>query len=378
MQELLEKYKVILRLIIEVCDIKISCKTTHTKIQWRVIYFDFCAMKKTALVTWWAGFVWSHLCKKLLDEWYKVICVDNLYTWSKNNIASISDNQDFSFVEHDVIETLTVSDTIDEIYHLACPASPVHYQKDPIYTWKTSVFGMYNMLTLATEKNAKILFSSTSEVYWDPEIHPQPESYRGKVNMIWIRSCYDEWKRAAETICMDFHKTHWTKIKIIRIFNTYGPYMDKDDGRVVSNFIRQALENETITMYGDWLQTRSFQYIDDLIHGICAMMQSDDSVIWPINIWTQFEFTMKQLAEKILSLIPESTSTIEYLPLPSDDPKQRKANNDLAKDLLWREPRVKLDEWLIHTISYFAFVLQHPISSIISERSKSIFTNQIG
>lgn len=333
-------------------------------------------MVKTALVTWWAWFVGSHLCEKLLAQWYKVICLDNFYTWSKQNIKRFEDNTAFSFILHDVITPLFLPESIDEIYHLACPASPVHYQKDPIYTRKTSVYGMHNMLELAKEKNAKILFSSTSEVYGDPEVHPQPETYRGKVNTIWIRSCYDEGKRAAETICMDYHKQYWVKLKLIRIFNTYGPYMDKDDWRVVSNFINQILENKPITIYGDWSQTRSFQFVSDLIAWIYAMMQSDDSIVWPINIWTPFEFSMKELAQKILELIPESTSIIEYKPLPGDDPKQRKADNTLAKNLLWWEPVVQLDQWLLHTIAYFAFIWWHPLGNSLRSHMQHILKNQ--
>ncbi len=305
------------------------------------------------LVTWGAGFVWSNLCNILLSQWHQVICVDNFYTGRKDNIANFLDNNNFSLIEHDIIKPLVLDIHIDQIYNLACPASPPHYQKDPLYTTKTCVIWMINMLELAKEKNATILQASTSEVYGDPFENPQPEKYRGNVNPIGIRSCYDEGKRVAETLCMDYYRQYKTQIRIIRIFNTYGPQMDPKDGRVVSNFITQALTNENITIYGDGSQTRSFQYIDDLLSGMIAMMNNKDNFIWPVNIWTEYEFSMLQLAEIVLSLIPQSTSQIVYLPLPWDDPKQRRADNRLANKILGRSPSIWLEIWLWKTIEYF-------------------------
>lgn len=306
---------------------------------------------KKILVTWWAGFLGSHLCKKLLDEWNEVICLDNLFTGNKNNIEWLLDNHRFTFVLHDITQPFWAQ--VDEIYNLACPASPIHYQKNPVETIKTSLLGAINMLELATKTKAKILQSSTSEVYWDPAEHPQSETYRWNVNIVWCRSCYDEGKRAAETLFMDYHRQYDTKIRIIRIFNTYGPNMHPADGRVVSNFIMQALRNQNITIYGEWNQTRSFQYVDDLIRGMTSMMNNESGFIWPVNIWTEYEFTIKELAEKIIWMIPWCTSKIIYEALPWDDPKQRRANNKLAKEKLWREPSIWLDEWLGKTIEYF-------------------------
>ena len=306
---------------------------------------------KKILVTWWAWFIWSHLCKKLLDEWNEVICLDNLFTWNKNNIKDLLSNPYFTFVLHDVTQPFWAQ--VDEIYNLACPASPIHYQKNPVETIKTSLLWAINMLELSLKVKARILQSSTSEVYWDPSVHPQPETYRGNVNINWIRSCYDEWKRAAETLFMDYHRQYWVDIRIIRIFNTYWPNMHPADGRVVSNFIMQALQNKDITIYGDWSQTRSFQYVDDLTRWMTAMMNNDKWFIWPVNIWTEYEFTIKELAEKVISLIPWCTSKIIYEPLPWDDPKQRRANNNLAKEKLWWEPSIWLDNGLVKTIEYF-------------------------
>lgn len=306
---------------------------------------------KKIVVTWWAWFVGSHLCKRLIDEWNEVICLDNLFTGSKTNIYDIESNPRFTFVLHDVTQPFRAQ--VDEIYNLACPASPIHYQKNPVETSRTSVLWTINMLELATKTKARMLQASTSEVYGDPLMHPQKESYRWNVNPIGTRSCYDEWKRMAETLCMDYHREYNTDIRIIRIFNTYGPNMHPADGRVVSNFIMQALQNKNITIYGDGMQTRSFQYVDDLINGMIKMMNNEIGFIWPVNLGTQFEFTMKELANIVLKLIPGSTSTIIYEPLPSDDPRQRKADNTLAKEKLNREPTIQLEEGLIKAIEYF-------------------------
>ena len=306
---------------------------------------------KKILVTWWAWFIWSHLCERLLAEWNEVICLDNLFTGTKENIKSLISNQLFTFVLHDVTQPFWLQ--VDQIYNLACPASPVHYQKNPVETTRTSILWAINMLELALKVNATILQASTSEVYGDPAVHPQPETYRGNVNINGPRSCYDEWKRASETLFMDYHRQYWVDIRIIRIFNTYGPNMHPADGRVVSNFIMQALRNQDITIYGTGEQTRSFQYIDDLVEGMIKMMNNETWFIWPVNIGTQFEFTMKELANEILNLIPESSSKIIYKPLPQDDPKQRRADNRLAKEKLGWEPKVKLEEGLEETIEYF-------------------------
>ena len=306
---------------------------------------------KKILVTWWAWFIWSHLCERLLAEWNEVICLDNLFTGTKENIKSLISNQLFTFVLHDVTQPFWLQ--VDQIYNLACPASPVHYQKNPVETTRTSILWAMNMLELALKVNATILQASTSEVYGDPAVHPQPETYRGNVNINGPRSCYDEWKRASETLFMDYHRQYWVDIRIIRIFNTYGPNMHPADGRVVSNFIMQALRNQDITICGTGEQTRSFQYIDDLVEGMIKMMNNETWFIWPVNIGTQFEFTMKELANEILNLIPESSSKIIYKPLPQDDPKQRRADNRLAKEKLGWEPKVKLEEGLEETIEYF-------------------------
>ena len=306
---------------------------------------------KKILVTWWAWFIWSHLCERLLAEWNEVICLDNLFTGTKENIKSLISNQLFTFVLHDVTQPFWLQ--VDQIYNLACPASPVHYQKNPVETARTSILWAMNMLELALKVNATILQASTSEVYGDPAVHPQPETYRGNVNINGPRSCYDEWKRASETLFMDYHRQYWVDIRIIRIFNTYGPHMHPADGRVVSNFIMQALRNQDITIYGTGEQTRSFQYIDDLVEGMIKMMNNETWFVWPVNIGTQFEFTMKELANEILNLIPESSSKIIYKPLPQDDPKQRRADNRLAKEKLGWEPKVKLKEGLGETIEYF-------------------------
>ncbi|MDY0302378.1 MAG: SDR family oxidoreductase [Candidatus Moranbacteria bacterium] len=303
------------------------------------------------LVTGGAGFVGSHLCKRLLDDGHEVLCVDNLFTGNKDNVAELMENKKFEFMRHDVTFPLYVE--VDQIYNLACPASPIHYQFDPVQTTKTSVHGAINMLGLAKRTRARILQASTSEVYGDPEVHPQPESYWGKVNPIGIRSCYDEGKRCAETLFFDYHRQHKLDIKVIRIFNTYGPNMHPNDGRVVSNFIMQALHNKNITIYGDGSQTRSFQYVDDLVEGMIAMMKSSKKFVGPVNLGNPREFTIKQLAEKVLEMIPESKSKIIYKKLPQDDPKQRKPEISLAKKELKWEPKIKLEEGLVETINYF-------------------------
>lgn len=304
------------------------------------------------LITGGAGFIGSHLCKKMIDAGNQVVCVDNLYTGSKNNIQELLENKNFKFIKHDVIAPLELSG-LDQIYNLACPASPPHYQKDPVFTAKTSFVGSLNMLELAKKNNAVILQGSTSEVYGDPKIHPQPENYWGNVNPIGIRACYDEGKRCAETLFFDYHRFHGLDIRVVRIFNTYGSNMDPSDGRVVSNFINQALKNDDLTIYGDGSQTRSFQYIDDLLEGIVLMMNNEKKFVGPVNMGNPDEFTVKELAEKVLVMIPESKSKIIFQDLPQDDPKQRKPDISLAKEKLNWEPKVKLEEGLEKTISYF-------------------------
>jgi UDP-glucuronate decarboxylase len=309
---------------------------------------------KRILVTGGAGFVGSHLCERLINDGNDVICLDNYYTGSKSNVYNLINNPRFELVRHDVI--LPYYAEVDEIYNLACPASPIHYQHDPIQTVKTSFLGAFNMLGLAKRTGAKILQASTSEVYGDPIIHPQIESYWGNVNPIGIRSNYDEGKRVAETLFMDYHRQHNINIKIIRIFNTYGTNMNPNDGRVVSNFIVQALNNENITIYGDGTQTRSFQYVDDLIEGMTRMMDTDNSIIGPVNIGNPTEFTILELAEKIIKLT-KSKSKIIFNPLPQDDPTQRKPNIEYAKKILNWEPKIQLDEGLLKTIEYFKSIL---------------------
>ena len=305
---------------------------------------------KKILVTGGAGFIGSHLCDRLLREGNDVICLDNYFTGSKDNIRHLLGNDHFELVRHDVINPYHAE--VDEIYNLACPASPPHYQYNPIKTIKTSVMGAINMLGLAKRTRAKILQASTSEVYGDPAIHPQVESYWGNVNPIGIRSCYDEGKRCAETLFMDYHRQNGVRIKIIRIFNTYGPRMNPNDGRVVSNFIVQALKGENITIYGDGTQTRSFQYVDDLIEVMIRMMATRDDFIGPVNTGNPGEFTMLELAQKIIELTG-SRSKIVYRPLPGDDPKQRKPDITLAKEKLDWEPKIRLEEGLKRTIAYF-------------------------
>jgi UDP-glucuronate decarboxylase len=308
-------------------------------------------MSKRILVTGGAGFVGSHLCKRLLQEGNEVICLDNFFTGNKNNIIELFKFPLFELVRHDITESYFAE--VDEIYNLACPASPNHYQYNPIKTLKTSVLGAINVLGLAKRVKAKVLQASTSEVYGDPHIHPQPESYWGNVNPIGIRSCYDEGKRCAETLFMDYHLQNDVSIKIIRIFNTYGPNMNPNDGRVVSNFIVQALRGEDITIFGDGKQTRSFQYVDDLVEGMIRMMNSDKSFLGPVNLGNPNEFTMLELAEKVIQLTG-SKSKIIFRPLPQDDPKQRQPDITLAKQKLdnW-EPNIQLEEGLIKVIEYF-------------------------
>ena len=312
---------------------------------------------KRILVTGGAGFIGSHVCKRLLKEGNEVICLDNYFTGSKQNVIELLDNPYFELVRHDVTEPYYAE--VDEIYNLACPASPVHYQYNPIKTIKTSVMGAINMLGLAKRVKARILQASTSEVYGDPAVHPQPESYWGNVNPIGLRSCYDEGKRCAETLFMDYHRSNKVDIKIVRIFNTYGPNMHPDDGRVVSNFVVQALKGEDLTIFGDGTQTRSFQYVDDLIEGMCRMMASDPGFIGPVNLGNPGEFTMLELAETVLELT-SSKSQLKFMPLPQDDPKQRKPDTSLAYEKLngW-ESNVKLRDGLEKTISYFDKVLKN-------------------
>ena len=313
-------------------------------------------MKKRILVTGGAGFLGSHLCDRLIEQGNDVICIDNLFTGSKDNIRHLMGNPYFEFIRHDVTEPIYVE--VDQIYNLACPASPIHYQYDPIKTGKTSVLGALHTLGLAKRVHARILQASTSEVYGDPEIHPQPESYRGCVNPIGIRSCYDEGKRMAETLFFDYHRQHQVDIKVIRIFNTYGPRMNTHDGRVVSNFIVQALKNENITIYGSGEQTRSFCYVDDLIEGMIRMMNSRDGFTGPVNIGNPGEFTMLELAQKIIDLTGRS-SKIVFEPLPQDDPMQRRPVIELAKKELSWEPTVNLEEGLKKTIAYFDDLLMN-------------------
>lgn len=309
---------------------------------------------KRILVTGGAGFLGSHLCKRLLDDGHEVLCIDNFFTGGKRNIIGLLDNPRFELMRHDVTFPLYVE--VDEIYNLACPASPVHYQHDPVQTTKTSVHGAINMLGLAKRTRAKILQASTSEVYGDPEVHPQPEAYWGRVNPIGIRSCYDEGKRCAETLFFDYHRQHKLRIKVIRIFNTYGPHMHPNDGRVVSNFIVQALEGEPLTIYGDGSQTRSFCYVSDLVEGMVRMMSSEDEFVGPVNMGNPGEFTMLELARAVIRL-SGSSSTIVHRPLPSDDPKQRRPVIDLAQEKLGWQPHVQLEEGLQKTIAYFRQLL---------------------
>lgn len=305
---------------------------------------------KKILVTGGAGFLGSHLCEALLKQGHEVLCLDNYFTGSKLNILHLMSNPFFELVRHDVTQPFEVE--VDEIYNLACPASPIHYQQDPIKTINTSVMGAINMLELAKQLNCKILQTSTSEVYGDPTIHPQTEEYWGNVNPIGIRSCYDEGKRCAETLFFDYYRERQVRIKVVRIFNTYGPNMHPNDGRVVSNFIIQALRGQDITIYGDGSQTRSFCYCDDLIKGLITMMETPDDITGPINLGNPTEFTIKQLAEIIIELTG-SPSKIKFLPAVSDDPQKRKPDISKAKDILQWEPTVELRAGLVKTIDYF-------------------------
>lgn len=315
---------------------------------------SFTATRKKILVTGGAGFLGSFLCERLLAQGHEVLCVDNLYTGCKENIYALLDNHRFEFMRHDVTFPLYVE--VDEIYNLACPASPIHYQRDPVQTTKTSVQGAINMLGLAKRLKAKILQASTSEVYGDPEVHPQQEGYWGHVNPVGIRSCYDEGKRCAETLFFDYYRQHKLRIKVARIFNTYGPRMHPNDGRVVSNFIVQALKNEPITIYGRGTQTRSFCYVSDLVDGLIRLMDSSNEITGPVNLGNPREFTMLELAEKVLQLTG-SVSPIIFKPLPQDDPRQRQPNIDKAVEQLGWEPKVELDKGLLQTIEYFHALL---------------------
>jgi len=311
--------------------------------------------RKRILVTGGAGFIGSHLIDRLLDQGHEVICLDNLFTGTKRNIDHLHGNPRFEFMRHDVTFPLYVE--VDEIYNLACPASPVHYQHDPVQTTKTSVHGAINMLGLAKRLRCKIFQASTSEVYGDPSVHPQPESYWGNVNPIGTRSCYDEGKRCAETLFFDYHRQHGLEIKVARIFNTYGPRMHHADGRVVSNFIVQALSGRDITIYGDGSQTRSFCYVDDLVEGFLRLMATDEDVTGPVNLGNPREFTIAELAEQVVAMTG-SGSKIVYEPLPQDDPKQRRPDIGLAKSTLGWEPSVQLEVGLVRTVDYFTDVLK--------------------
>jgi UDP-glucuronate decarboxylase len=319
------------------------------------------AMSKRVLVTGGAGFLGSHLCDRLLAMGHDVLCVDNFYTGTRHNIGHLRDQSRFELLRHDVTFPLYVE--VDEIYNLACPASPVHYQHDPVQTTKTSVHGAINMLGLAKRVKAKILQASTSEVYGDPQIHPQPETYWGHVNPIGVRSCYDEGKRCAETLFFDYHRQHRLRIKVARIFNTYGPRMHPNDGRVVSNFIVQALKNEPITLYGDGAQTRSFCYVTDLVDGFIRLMNTRDEFTGPVNLGNATEFTIAQLARLVLDLTG-SKSKLVNLPLPADDPRQRKPDTRIAESELQWKATTPLEEGLKRTIAYFDSLLARPARAL--------------
>lgn len=313
-------------------------------------------LKKRVMITGGSGFLGSHLCERLLDEGCDVLCVDNYFTGTKDNIRHLFDNPNFEFLRHDITFPLYVE--VDEIYNMACPASPIHYQFDPVQTTKTSVHGAINMLGLAKRVKAKILQASTSEVYGDPEVHPQPESYWGRVNPIGIRSCYDEGKRCAETLFFDYHRQHKLQIKVVRIFNTYGPRMHPNDGRVVSNFIIQALQGKSITIYGDGSQSRAFCYVDDLVDGLIRAMNTGEEFTGPLNLGNPGEFTILELAQQIIDLTG-TKSEIVFKDLPKDDPKQRRPDIELAKEVLKWHPKIKLEEGLTKTIRYFENLLKH-------------------
>ena len=313
------------------------------------------ASRPRTLVTGGAGFLGSHLCDRLLAQGHDLVCLDNFFTGTKDNVAHLIGNPHFELMRHDVTFPLYIE--VDQIFNLACPASPIHYQHDPVQTTKTSVHGAINMLGLAKRTRAKIFQASTSEVYGDPEIHPQPESYWGKVNPIGVRSCYDEGKRCAETLFFDYHRQHSLDIKVARIFNTYGPRMHPNDGRVVSNFIVQALKGEDITIYGDGQQTRSFCYVDDLIDGFLRLMETEPGFTGPVNLGNPGEFTMLELAEKVIASVG-GKSKLVFLPLPADDPKQRQPDITLAKDKLGWQPKVSLEDGLERTVAYFRQLLK--------------------
>ncbi len=308
------------------------------------------ATLKRILVTGGAGFLGTHLCERLVHEGHDVICLDNFFTSQKNNVAHLLDHHNFELIRHDIIQPIFLE--VDQIYNLACPASPVHYQHNPIKTVKTSIMGAVNLLGMAKRVGARVLQASTSEVYGDPQVHPQPEEYRGNVNPIGLRACYDEGKRCAETLFFDYHRQNGVDIRVVRIFNTFGPRMHPYDGRVVSNFIIQALANKPITIYGNGSQTRSFCYVDDLVRGLHAMMNGPEDFIGPVNLGNPHEFTIRELAEIVIELA-DSKSVIEFRPLPSDDPAQRKPVIDLAKEKLGWAPRVELRDGLVKTIDYF-------------------------
>lgn len=312
--------------------------------------------RKTALVTGGAGFIGSHLCDRLIRDGYSVLCVDNYFTGSRDSIAHLLDSEHFETLRHDITFPLYVE--VDEIWNLACPASPIHYQRDPVQTTKVSIMGAINMLGLAKRLGCKIFQASTSEVYGDPEIHPQVESYTGNVNPIGPRSCYDEGKRCAETLFFDYHRKHGLDIRVARIFNTYGPRMHPADGRVVSNFIIQALRNEPITLYGDGLQTRSFCFVDDLVDGFLKFMSNDHGFQGPVNLGNPGEFTVRELAQTVLDLTG-SSSKLTYLPLPVDDPQKRRPDISLAREKFGWEPKIALQEGLKKTIAYFEELIRH-------------------
>jgi len=317
-------------------------------------------LERRILITGGAGFIGSFLCERLLESGANVLCADNFFTGTRTNVAHLLNHPRFELLRHDVCFPLYVE--VDEIYNMACPASPIHYQFDPVQTTKTSVHGAINMLGLAKRVKAKILQASTSEVYGDPAVHPQPEEYWGNVNPIGPRSCYDEGKRCAETLFFDYHRQHHLRIKVARIFNTYGPRMHPNDGRVVSNFIVQALKGEDITLYGDGQQTRSFCYVDDLVRGLMALMDSPDHITGPINIGNPGEFTIRQLAEQVIDLTG-SKSKLVFMPLPQDDPKQRKPNIEKAREILGWEPNVQLRDGLTRTIAYFDGMLSNKLAA---------------
>jgi len=319
-----------------------------------------CNSRKRILITGGAGFIGSHLCERLLSEGHDILCVDNFYTGTRDNVLPLLSNPHFELLRHDITFPLFVE--VDEIYNLACPASPIHYQNDPVQTTKTSVHGAINMLDLAVRVGAKILLASTSEVYGDPEVHPQPETYWGRVNPIGPRACYDEGKRCAETLFFDYYRQSGLLIKVARIFNTYGPRMHPDDGRVVSNFIIQALSQRSITLYGDGKQTRSFCYVDDLVDGLVSLMDSEDGFTGPVNLGNPVEFTMIELAQNILNQV-KSGSEMIFLPLPQDDPRQRCPDISLARMALNWQPRISLQDGLVRTVDYFNAILANKKST---------------